>query len=110
MPYKDEGVQKEAQRQYYLANKGKYAERVKRYKQVNLDYVRQVKESNPCADCDKTYPYAVMEFHHHNDDKEFEINHMLRGTYSLKRIKAEIDKCILLCANCHRIRTYHMVG
>ena len=107
MPYVNQEKQKEAQRKHYLINKEKYSQRSREYKQKNIDYVRELKESTPCHDCGKKYPYAVMDFHHLNsDDKEFEINHMLRNTYSMKKILVEMEKCIILCANCHRIRTY----
>lgn len=46
--------------------------------------------------------YAVFEFHHH-DPKAKESNWTKLRLKSWTAIKSELDKCILLCANCHRI-------
>jgi hypothetical protein len=41
-----------------------------------------------------------------SDGKEFGIADAMRKSMSLRRVMAEIAKCELVCANCHRIRTY----
>ena len=54
-----------------------------------------------CKICGYDKSLATLDFHHiDGDTKEFKIS----GNYnrSWKRIKAELDKCVLLCANCHR--------
>jgi len=53
-----------------------------------------------CHECgwDKN-PY-VLEFHHHNNNKEFTISNVMN--LSWEKMKHEMEKCILLCANCHR--------
>lgn len=44
---------------------------------------------------------GALEFHHLFGDKDFGISH--KGyTRSWERVKTELDKCIMLCANCHR--------
>ena len=56
---------------------------------------------NKCQDCKQTYPMEVYDFHHLDpSQKEGNLNMMK----SQKSYEAEIKKCILLCANCHRIR------
>jgi hypothetical protein len=59
-----------------------------------------------CADCGVTNP-IVLEFHHGLgvQDKQFEVSRMVTQGYTWPRIEREIAKCIVLCANCHRIRT-----
>ena len=53
-----------------------------------------------CAKCGDTRTY-VLDFHHKNpSEKEFTIGKVKKG--SLDIIQKEIDKCICLCANCHR--------
>jgi len=69
------------------------------------DYIRQVKESSPCADCGIFYGYWIMDFDHVGE-KTFGIAQYKNHTKSLERVKKEIDKCELVCANCHRDRTY----
>lgn len=65
-------------------------------------YLRALKE-NPCADCGQTFPHWVMDFHHLRD-KEVMISRLASGGYPMRRVKAEVAKCVLLCSNCHRIR------
>jgi hypothetical protein len=43
---------------------------------------------------------AALTFHHTNkDEKEFGVSQIL--DWSWKKLKSELDKCILLCFNCH---------
>ncbi len=59
-----------------------------------------------CIDCNiANLPYPVYEFHH-LEPKEKDLDWTKLRLKSLKAINAELDKCILLCANCHRIRHY----
>ncbi len=55
-----------------------------------------------CVDCNYSGHPAVFDFHHINSDKEFTISS--RALASFNAIKKELDKCELLCSNCHRIR------
>lgn len=68
------------------------------------ELVRQLK-AGPCIDCGNSYPHYVMEFDHARGEKIGTIA-ALASKVSLARLVAEIEKCDLLCANCHRIRTY----
>jgi hypothetical protein len=63
-------------------------------------------KSRPCTDCGIQYPYYVMEFDHLDaDTKEFNVGAGVTCA-SYERLLAEIAKCELVCANCHRTRTY----
>lgn len=56
-----------------------------------------------CEHCDNVYIPEVFEFHHKEPtEKDFAIS-ANGNTKSWDDIKTEIDKCLLLCANCHRI-------
>ena len=56
---------------------------------------------NVCNKCGKSYPHYVYDFHHIDPkNKEFSVSLLLY--YSIESIKKELDKCMLLCANCHR--------
>lgn len=55
-----------------------------------------------CAHCGKTYPPEVFDFHHRDpSQKDFGISH--GHCRSWDKNKSELDKCDMLCANCHRI-------
>ena len=62
-----------------------------------------LKESS-CKDCGSKDP-RVLEFDHLGD-KSFNVSRAVSGsTRSWKLIQEEINKCDIVCANCHRIRT-----
>ena len=68
-------------------------------------YLREVK-NQPCLDCKELHPYWAMDFDHRDrSTKSFTLAHAVRMS-SLKRVKAEIAKCDLVCALCHRYRTF----
>lgn len=61
-------------------------------------------KSLPCLDCGNVFPPECMDFDHRPGAvKLFSIGMNLRRSWS--SIEAEIAKCDLVCANCHRIRT-----
>lgn len=94
---------REYTRQHYQDNKQYYKDKAKRNTQATVEFVRKEKDK-PCADCSILYPYYVMDFDHLGD-KEFNISESVKK-YGLSRLKTEIDKCDVVCANCHRIRTF----
>lgn len=71
------------------------------------DLINSFKEK-PCLDCDRIYPYYVMDFDHRPDEiKEFNISQWMKEQVKTReRILAEISKCDVVCSNCHRIRSY----
>ena len=79
---------------------------VKRRKK-NKEYIDSRKRI-PCADCNGVFPEVCMDFHHINpNEKDQHYNNGQLKCWSMKRIVEELDKCVVLCANCHRIRHYH---
>lgn len=58
---------------------------------------------NKCASCGYDRCMDAFDFHHVNPkSKEFAINEGFCRHFAWERIKNELDKCVLLCANCHR--------
>ena len=60
-----------------------------------------------CVDCKHTYPLCAYDFHHLDPaQKDQIISKMLRTkvTTTWDEMTEELDKCVLLCSNCHRIR------
>ena len=66
-------------------------------KQMSIDY-----KGGQCSNCGYDKCINALEFHHVNPDtKNFGIGS--KGyTRSWEIVKKELDKCIILCANCHR--------
>ena len=68
----------------------------RRRKQILVDY-----KGGRCEICGYTRCLAALEFHHINgEDKDFGISS--RNIIDIEAYKKEVDKCILLCSNCHR--------
>lgn len=89
---------------HYIKNKAKYVERAKRRTRAVRDYIDSVKTKTPCVDCGNSYHPVVMEFDHIGTDKTACVS-KLAELGNLDKVKMEIDKCELVCANCHRMRT-----
>ena len=74
----------------------------------NVEYIRE-RKSVPCMDCGGTFPHYCMDFHHIDEStKNSSIGRKPFAHQMAKRsrrvIDEEIDKCVIVCANCHRIR------
>lgn len=106
MPYKDPEKQKAAQKTWYLKNKELTANRTRLNKEKRKDIVRSIKESSPCADCDVSYPYYVMHFDHLDSTEKIGNVNVLLNTKALQTTLNEIEKCDIVCANCHSVRTW----
>lgn len=73
-------------------------------------FIIQYFHSNPCVDCGETN-ILVLQFDHLNpEEKKYEISTILSNNYSLKLLKEEINKCEVVCANCHSKRTAKTFG
>ena len=60
----------------------------------------------PCADCGARLEPCAMDFDHRDPaTKEYRVTAMI-GRAGTARILAEAAKCDIVCANCHRARTY----
>jgi len=77
-----------------------------KYRQWITDY----KKKQKCSKCGIA-DYRLLEFHHkHDTDKEFSVGEVSTEGYGFDRIKKEIAKCIVICANCHRKLHYKEHG
>jgi hypothetical protein len=78
-------------------------------KKALQEWLNSLKEGRPCMDCGGVFPPWCMDFDH----REGEVK-LYKGVSDLmanrlcgkQRILAEIAKCDLVCANCHRTRTH----
>jgi hypothetical protein len=64
-------------------------------------------KNRPCADCGGRFPTYAMDFDHVRGHKAFKVSEAVQRAYAmtLERVQAEIAKCDVVCANCHRLRT-----
>lgn len=94
-------AQKQYLADYGQANKDRIAA-YNRDRRDNRQVIVDRLKSVPCADCGQTFPPVCMDFDHLGG-KDFNIGSA--STRSLETVLAEIAKCEVVCANCHRIRT-----
>ena len=92
-------------REHYRNNKDSYKARSKTARQKHKEYVRTIKEQTPCADCGQKYHYCVMDFDHRPGEEKYKEVCKLTSS-SFRKLKEEIDKCDIVCANCHRQHTF----
>lgn len=64
------------------------------------------KKNKACSDCGDHFHPVAMQFDHVRGEKEFGIAESTRLELDVVRIEREIEKCELVCANCHSMRTY----
>lgn len=88
---------------HYRKNKPAYRNKARKWERKRADAIRAAK-AKPCADCGGTYPPECMDFDHMpGEEKLFHVSHGHK--MSAAKVDAEIAKCEVVCANCHRIRT-----
>jgi hypothetical protein len=127
MPLKDKEKMLEYSRKYYKENTEK--ERIRKQKYHKNNYVeingkkrnrtREKKDKlvqskgGRCEHCQQSFSHPhVYDFHHKDPTtKEFGIGWALtRTSISIEDLLKEVDKCLMLCANCHRIEHVRLRG
>lgn len=88
---------------HYVNNKAYYIEKARLHRQKMRALVASLKAS-PCVDCGQTFPPCAMDFDHVRGGKVLGVASLV-SLGSKERILAEIAKCELVCACCHRVRT-----
>lgn len=63
-------------------------------------------KTEPCTDCGAFFHPVCMDFDHLFANKVKNISAMIGGGYTRREVLAEMAKCELVCAVCHRWRTY----
>lgn len=109
-------MSRESSRKWYYSNKESRAAAMKAWRDTNKDYVREKQREDKrtrklwaikylgekCNECKNTFHPSIYEFHHVDPEtKDKDPSKMM--SLSLLRLTNELDKCILLCANCHRL-------
>jgi hypothetical protein len=67
-------------------------------------YVDESK-SRPCVDCGVRYPPYVMDFDHVRGEKSLNLSRLRNSRLAWSRLLAELEKCEVVYAKCHRMRT-----
>ncbi len=100
-------------KKHYENNKQSYLDRNRAHnplvRQENRAKLDTYLACHPCVDCGQS-DIRALEFDHVRGEKSTEVAKMANTGYSWSTIEAEIAKCEVRCANCHRIVTYERGG
>lgn len=69
-------------------------------------YLRDLKDSTPCADCGNRYHFCMMDFDHVDETRKTFNLSSLPIQVSWDQVQEELEFCDIVCANCHRMRTW----
>lgn len=93
------------QQRWYYKNRRERIERKDRRRDEMRQWLHTYKQDHcECARCGESRP-PCLDFHHPGEKKD-NISTMVVDGYSKQSVKDEIDRCLVLCANCHRVEHY----
>lgn len=100
---------KEKSAQYFINYKEYHKEQVgirrEKLRKENREKLMYLLKISKCVDCGNT-DHRTFEFDHLYD-KFANVPSLAANGYLWRKIQDEINKCEILCANCHRIRTFN---
>lgn len=104
MPYKDKDAAAKAKHESYLRNKKKVRERDRERLTRNQNFVKDYKSRDDIHCKCGEGRWECLDFHHPDPkNKKASVNHLMKSRYRIEVILEEIEKCEVVCANCHRI-------
>lgn len=109
MAYKLKENQAKSAKKHYESNKQLVKERALSFSKLarkrNRKFIDDFLNKNPCIDCGEK-DIIVLEFDHVLGIKINNICTAINNSWSIKKLKEEIEKCEIRCANCHRRITH----
>lgn len=87
--------------------KEKTLSRTRDIRSQHTEKLRKIKEDSGCVDCKEKYPHFILQFDHLPEYEKFGIVSNIARRYSWEKALKEIEKCDIVCANCHSIRTWN---
>ncbi len=109
MPYGDKKDQAACAKRHYERNKDIIKKRARKFKNAsrarNSKHLKQYLAVHPCVDCGED-DIRVLDFDHVRGEKDGAVTKLANSPVSVERLRAEIDKCEIRCANCHRKKHY----
>lgn len=92
---------------YYKNNREQQVRIRKEYNHNKRIWFDEYKSTLKCKKCPENHP-SCLEFHHRNpNEKEIALGDAVRLGWSKERTMKEIEKCDVLCSNCHRKLHYN---
>jgi hypothetical protein len=107
---KCKSCQRAYHRLYYQRNRSRFIAKNRRNKNRQRKRLRTILlkiKQRPCQDCRGTFHPWVMELDHRDGTiKEAAVADLVSKGCTDARLLEEVEKCDVVCANCHRMRTY----
>lgn len=101
--------QREYAKSHYINNKDKYVQRAKKFssnaRQKAIQFVLEYLEGKSCIKCGED-DILVLDFHHRDPSNKKYVVSLMISRNCVATIQEELDKCDILCANCHRKETH----
>jgi hypothetical protein len=91
---------------YREKNRGVLTTKQQARAMVHRKRIERLKASVPCMDCGRKFPHYVMEFDHVYQTKPRQKPIATMTGLSWLTIQEAMMLCHIVCANCHRIRTW----
>jgi hypothetical protein len=102
MPSPDVEKRRQYWRDYYYRYPEKAREVRTRKKRELMAWFQELKSQQVCARCGESDP-ACLDFHHLDGaEKSLTLGELRSHGWSKERVLAELGRCIVFCANCHR--------
>lgn len=92
-------------REHYLANRQMYIDKASVWYAQFKVWWNDFKSKLSCSRCGENHP-ATLDFHHTSDNKEANVSTLVQSG-NRERLLREVEKCIVLCSNCHRKEHYN---
>lgn len=109
MAFKDAETKRAYQREHYRKNRDRYLARKQDCQAIVRSRLKQIvleAKGSQCRQCLNEFPPWVLQFDHVTGDKQGNVCDMIMDCVSDQKLKLEIAKCEVVCANCHADRTY----
>jgi hypothetical protein len=101
-PHNNTELQKGYKRKHYLKNKERLIKEAAERKKLRADWFKEYKLTKQCIKCGESHP-ACLDFNHRiPEEKLYGICEMVCHAQTIENILKEIEKCDILCSNCHR--------
>lgn len=101
MPYCDPIKQRQAKHESYLRNKTKVIQASTLRGKMIREKINKIKSDLGCCICNEKCAFC-LDFHHKDPNLKINTVSRLIREKGWQTISSEIEKCIVLCANCHR--------
>lgn len=104
MPHKDPENRRAYWRRWYHSNpihRIEYRIKNRNLRESIKKELEEYKRGLSCEMCGESH-IACFDFHHEGGDKNLNVSRMASQLWSVNKIMEELEKCRVLCANCHR--------